>query len=99
MLYHCYADDTQVYIAILTKETWLDVLKKLEACLADINTWMSANMLMLNQEKSELVIFNPKYKSKKITEDVQLQAGEKTVCVAQSVKNIPVEVQDSGVWL
>ena len=49
LLYHRYPDDTQVYIAILPKETWFDVSKKLEACLADISTWISANMLKLNQ--------------------------------------------------
>ena len=31
LLYYCYVDDTQVYIAILPKETWLDVSKKMEA--------------------------------------------------------------------
>ena len=84
LLYHCYADDTQVYIAILPKETWLDALKKLEAHLVEISTWMCANM---NQEKTELIIFNPKYKCRRMTKDIQLQAGEKTVCVAESVKN------------
>jgi hypothetical protein len=90
LLYHCYADDTQVYIAILPKETWLDVSKKLEACLADISTWMSANMLKLNQEKTELIIFNPKHRSTRMTEDIQLQVGEKTIHVAGSVKNLGV---------
>ena len=52
LLYHCYADDTQVYMAIMPKKTWSDVAKKLEACLADISTWMSANMLKLNEEKT-----------------------------------------------
>ena len=59
-LYHCYEEDTQVYIAIMPKTTWSDVAKKLEACLADISTWMSANMLKLNEEKTALIIFNPK---------------------------------------
>jgi len=34
LLYHCYADDTHVYMAIKPKTTWADVAKKLEACLA-----------------------------------------------------------------
>ncbi|KAK2157757.1 hypothetical protein LSH36_185g05015 [Paralvinella palmiformis] len=56
-------DDTQVYMAIMPKTTWSDVAKKLEACLADISTWMSANMLKINEEKTELIIFNPKPKA------------------------------------
>ena len=87
LLYHCYAYDTQAYIAILPKQIWLDVSKKLEACLANISTWMSANM---NKEKTELIIFNPKHKSRKMTEDIQLQVDEKTIHVAGSVKDLEV---------
>ncbi len=85
LLYHYYADDTQVNIAILSKGNWLDVSKKLEACLADINTWMSENMLKLYQEKTVLIIFNPIHKSRRMTEDNQLQVGEKTVCAFNRV--------------
>ena len=38
--------------------------KKLEACLADISTRMGANMLKLNQEKTELIIFNTEHKKR-----------------------------------
>jgi len=50
LLYHCYADDTQVYIAIMPKTTWSDVTKKLEACLADISeTRIRQSSLSLSQ--------------------------------------------------
>ena len=75
LLYSCYADDTQVYIAIQPRETWLDIPKKMESCLANSSTWMSANMLKLNQEKTALIVFNPKYKSTRMTDDIQLQVG------------------------
>jgi exonuclease III len=87
--YHCYADDTQVYIGIMPNEKWVDVSKKLEACLTDISVWMSANMLMLNQEKTEFIIFKPKHQVKK-NEKCQLRVGEKTVHVAESVKSLGV---------
>jgi len=48
-------------MAIMPKTTWSDVAKNLEACLADISTWMSANMLKLNEEKTGLIIFKPKH--------------------------------------
>jgi len=72
LLCHCYADDTQVYMAFMPKTTWFDVAKKLEACLTDISTWMSANMLKLNEEKTELIIFNPKHQVR-INEELWLQ--------------------------
>ena len=40
-------------MAIMPKTTWYDVAKKFEACLADISTWMSANMPKLNEEKTD----------------------------------------------
>ena len=89
LLYHCYADDNQVYIAIMPKTIWFDTAKKLEACLADISTWMSANMLKLNEGKTELIIFNPKHQVR-MNEELQLQVGNNTVFVASSAKNLGV---------
>ena len=47
-------------------------------------------MLKLNQGKTELIIFNPKHKSRKMTEDIQLQVGERIIRVAGSAKNMGV---------
>jgi len=58
-------------------------------CLADIITWMSANMLKLNEEKTELIIFNPKHQVR-INEDLRLQVGKNTVSVASSLENLGV---------
>jgi len=88
-LYHCYADDTLVYMAVIPKTTWSDVAKKLEACLADISTWMSANMLKLSEEKTELIIFNTKHQVR-MNRELRLQVGNNTVSVASSVKNLGV---------
>jgi len=51
LLYHYYAYDTHVYLAITLNKTWLDVLEKLEACLAHISAWRRVNMLISNQKK------------------------------------------------
>ncbi|KAK2162053.1 hypothetical protein LSH36_105g04043 [Paralvinella palmiformis] len=66
----------------MSKTTWSDVAKKLEACLADISTSMCANMLKLNEEKIELIIFDPKH-NVRINEELRLT-------VALSVKNLGV---------
>jgi len=85
----------QPYIVTLPKGAWLEVSKKLVACLADISTSMSANMLKLNKEKTELIIFNPKYQSSKLIEDMPSQVGEKTIRVAVSEKNLAVYIDTS----
>ena len=57
--------------------------------MADTSTWMSANMLKLNEEKAGLIIFNPKHQVE-INEELWLQVGKNTVSVAPSVKNLGV---------
>jgi len=74
-------------MAIMHKTTWSDVAKKLEACLDKISTWMSANMLNLNEEKIELIIFNPKHQVR-MNKELRLQVDNNTVSVASSVKNL-----------
>ena len=68
MTYHSYADDTQVYQVIRPQGNWSDLSKRLENCLSDISNWMSANMLKLNQDKTELIIFAPKHQVKHLSE-------------------------------
>ena len=57
---------------------------------------MSANMLKLNQEKTQLIIFNPKDKSRRMNKDIQLRVGGKAVCVVESVKNLGVYFDTSA---
>ncbi|XP_060084373.1 E3 ubiquitin-protein ligase rnf213-alpha-like [Ylistrum balloti] len=58
--YHCYADDTQIYMVIRPQDNWDIIVASLEACLNDISAWMNSNMLKLNQEKTELIVFSHK---------------------------------------
>jgi len=51
--FHCYADDTQLYLSMKPDETnWL---VRLQACLKDIKTWMTQNCLLLNSDKQKLL--------------------------------------------
>ena len=56
--FHCYADDTQLYLLIKPDES--NQLSKLQTCLKDIKSWMSCNFLMLNSEKTEILVLGPK---------------------------------------
>ncbi len=51
--FHCYADDTQLYISSRPGET--HQIEKLMECIVDINYF-----LLLNSEKTEVLIIGPK---------------------------------------
>ncbi|XP_061586908.1 uncharacterized protein LOC133451780, partial [Cololabis saira] len=57
--FHCYADDTQLYLSMKPDET--EPLVKLQACLRDIKDWMSRNFLLLNSDKTEVIILGPEH--------------------------------------
>ena len=57
--FHCYADDTQLYLSMKPDET--EPLAKLQACLKDIKDWMSTNFLLLNSDKTEVIVCGPKH--------------------------------------
>ena len=53
LMYHTYADNTQLYIKCTNLEA--DV-KKLEEGLATIRKWLSANQLQLNDNKTKVML-------------------------------------------
>lgn len=53
-----YADDSQMYLSMNASD--LTSVNILTACLADIKTLMSSIFLMLNNNKTEVMLFGPK---------------------------------------
>ena len=49
--------------------------------------WMNVNILMLNEQKTELTVFKSKLELK-VSDKTELQSGKKTVQVARSVKTL-----------
>ena len=86
MPFHMYADDTQLYISIEPDN--IDVLvSNLELCLNDIRNWMLINKLKLNEEKTEIILCNPKKFDIHIS---SLKFGDEVVNFSNSGKNLGV---------
>ena len=59
--YHCYADDTQIYLQCdNTDDAIKENIYRLEKCIADVSAWMKKNSLKINEDKTKFIIFHRK---------------------------------------
>ena len=88
-LLHIFADDTQIYISISPDNIVSSVLN-IEACVADIHSWMSANFLKLNSDKTEILILGTWQQLAKCTVDSISVAGTDVILQNKPVRNLGV---------
>uniref|UniRef100_A0A3P9MP71 Reverse transcriptase domain-containing protein n=1 Tax=Oryzias latipes TaxID=8090 RepID=A0A3P9MP71_ORYLA len=87
--FHCYADDTQIYVPITKKDA--HSISPLIKCLEELKIWMALNFLHLNEEKTEVIVFGPSGNS----ESHPIALGSLTQSVKSTVTNLGVKM-DTG---
>lgn len=85
--FHCYADDTQLYLSIKPDQTMQ--MTTLSACVRDIKTWMTVNYLLLNSDKTEVIIIGPKRVRDCFTDQI-VTLDNVRVASSTTVKNLGV---------
>ena len=62
---HCYTDDTQLYLAFNPAVQWEDktTLNAMHDCIHDLRKWMMEDRLMLNYDKTELMVVSISYRN------------------------------------
>ena len=88
--FHFYADDTQLYIHLAYKHA-SSSFNKLNSCLLDVKTWMSASKLKLNPDKTEFILFGSKQHREKLKGCFPIDILGNPLHPSESVRNL-------GVW-
>ncbi len=87
--YHCYADDTQLYLSFRPEDP--TVSAGISGCLPDISAWMKEHHLQLNLAKTELLVFPA---TPTLQHDFTIQLGSSTITPSSSVRNLGVIFDD-----
>jgi hypothetical protein len=85
---HTYADDTQLYLSFHPDHERAAV-EQMTGCINEIRKWMEANMLKLNDSKTEFLVIGSEHVQSKLTDTVKsIQVGNAIVPATDSAKNI-----------
>ena len=89
--YHLYADDTQLYMSfdIQDDKDIQSKILKVQLCVAEIKSWMTRNMLKLNDDKTEILFISSPYYHDQVSVD-SVQIGNTAVAPTTSARNIGI---------
>ena len=86
---HMYADDTQLYLSFKSSDnaTEAEAVSAIEKCICDVREWMRANMLMLNDVKTEFLFIENRQQLSKVAIQ-SIKVGESNVFPVSTARNI-----------
>ena len=86
---HCYADDSQVYISFSPNDRaeQLAVVKNMEDCIRDIQSWMLNNDLKFNDEKTEFLIIGTSQQLDKL-DNISIRVGDSDIQPVPIARNL-----------
>ena len=89
--HHFYADDTQLYLSFKPKDdvAQCEALTRIENCLKYIESWMHQNMLKLNADKTEVMLFSSKHNSRTM-DTISVDMGNSSIASTSCVRNLGV---------
>ena len=92
--YHCYADDTQIYVTIEKDVSIESALARIETCIIEVVAWMARNDLKLNAEKSQAILFQPLKHGVNKQPEVCVEVASRRIALSTSVRNLGVVFEE-----
>ena len=88
---HFYADDSQLKVHFVPsdEEAVKSAIQSIETCCSEVRKWMMSNLLKLNDEKSEVIIFGTKSQLSQLNIDT-IKVGDTLIKQKKSAGNIGV---------
>jgi hypothetical protein len=86
--YVIFADDIQLYISCSPSQLPA-AISRLEKCIADIRKWLADSQLVLNPDKTELIIFGTRPQLAKLP-DVSLRVADIAIPLSARVRDLGV---------
>ncbi len=89
--YHCYADDTQIYISFspASEDEKDKAIDSLEQAISDIKKFMIVNKLKLNDDKTEVIFLGTKHRLDHL-DRIGVTVGDSIIYPADKVRNLGV---------
>ena len=88
--HHSDADDTHIYMTMdHSNNNWQHGLARIQLCVSEIWEWMNQNILTLNDDKTELIVFTSKYKQD-LYNDLSITIGDTVVDCSSQVNDLGV---------
>ena len=87
IIHHSYADDLQLQMSA-PPDRISELLHSMQSCISDVKAWATANMLKLNENKTELMLVTSKRTKHLHSLPTSITIGNAQFPFKQSVKNL-----------
>ena len=87
IIHHSFADDLQLQMSA-PPDRISELLHSMQSCISDVKVWATANMLKLNENKTELMLVTSKRTKRQHSLPTSITIGNAQIPFKKSVKNL-----------
>ena len=87
---HCFADDTQLYLSFKpdNMSSQNEAVGAMNRCIRDLRNWMIRDRLMINDDKTELLLIGTRQQLGKINDACNISVGDYDISPSSCVRNL-----------